>query len=84
MKIVDNIVSKIGYSNLLHILISALITVFGGLFPFPGIMFGVLMAIIIGICKEKLDTVFDWNDFRYDLFGILLGTVMWLVSFLLV
>lgn len=80
MKLVDDIVKKIGVSNLLHVLVSALIVTCGGLFPFPGIMVGIIIAVILGIGKEKLDTKFDINDIKYDLIGIGGGLCVWLIS----
>ena len=80
MKLVDDIVKKVGASNLLHVLISALIVIWGGLFPFPGILVGIILAIIVGVGKEKLDTKFDLNDLKFDFIGIGIGFGMWLIS----
>lgn len=80
MKLVDDFVKKVGASNLLHVLISALIVTWGGMFPFPGILVGIILAIIVGVGKEKMDTKFDLNDLKFDFIGIGIGFVMWLVS----
>jgi len=82
MKLVDDIVKKVGVYNLLHVLVSALIVTCGGLFSFPGIIVGIIIAIILGIGKEKLDTKFDINDIKYDLIGIGIGFGVWLISFI--
>lgn len=83
MKLVDKFVNKIGYSNLLHVLISALITAYGGMFAFPGIFIGAALALLIGIGKEKLDNTFDMADFRYDLIGTTLSVFVWVIVYLL-
>lgn len=80
MKLVDDIVKKVGVYNLLHVLVSALIVTCSGLFSFPGIIVGIIIAIVLGIGKEKLDTKFDINDIKYDLIGIGIGFGVWLIS----
>lgn len=83
MKFVNDLVSKVGVDKVLHLLVSALITAWGGMFAFPGIIVSAIIAVAIGYFKEKADEVFDKEDFKFDLYGIGVGLGMWFISCIL-
>ena len=82
MKIVDKLLSKIGTDKVLHFCTGSAISSFTALSILPAIqtcgssivvapLFGTIVSTIIGMIKEKLDTVFD----EKDLLATVLGSV---------
>lgn len=85
MKIVDDIVNKIGVDRLLHFLIGALATsILSPLGLLCTIIMGCLITLL-NLFKEKyFDTKFDWIDLKWCAYGALITiTVNVIIHFLL-
>lgn len=78
MKIVNNILGKIGVDKMLHFAFGGWIT---AKFCESGIILaaviGILLVGIASIIKERLDEKFDWKDIAAAMLGGLLELVSW-------
>ena len=78
MKIVNNILDKIGVDKMLHFAFGGWIT---AKFCESGILLlaviGILLVGIVSILKERLDEKFDWKDIAAAMLGGLLELVSW-------
>ena len=80
MKIVNNILDKIGVDKMLHFAFGGWIT---AKFCESGIILaaviGILFVGIVSIIKERLDGKFDWKDIAAAMLGGLLELVSWYI-----
>lgn len=78
MKIVNNILDKIGVDKMLHFAFGGWIT---AKFCESGILLlaviGILFCGIVSIIKERLDEKSDWKDIAAAMLGGLLELVSW-------
>lgn len=80
MKIVNNILDKIGVDKMLHFAFGGWIT---AKFCESGILLlaviGILFCGIVSIIKERLDGKFDWKDIAAAMLGGVVELVTWYI-----
>lgn len=93
MKIVNDVLDKVGIDKILHFLggglISSLIIIFGAALNISQIisfLIGFIIVFVLSIIKEFLDDKFDWIDILAAMIGTLLSITViglgLLISFL--
>lgn len=79
MKLIDNIIEKIGSDKVLHFLGGGWITSIFSPFGWIGIIIGIAVTIILSFIKEQfLDSFFDWKDIYAACIGGGISVVIYL------
>ena len=79
MKLIDNIIEKIGTDKALHFLGGGWITSIFSPFGWIGIIIGIAVTIILSFIKEQfLDSFFDWKDICAASIGSVISVLIYL------
>lgn len=76
MKLIDNLVNKYGYSNILHVVIAALILSYFCFCGLYSMIIGNVVTFGLLVVKEKLDTWVNKEDIKYGVYGMILTDVI--------
>lgn len=84
MKLLDNVIEKIGVDKVLHFLGGGWLTSIFSPFGWVGIIIGIAVTIILSFIKELfLDSFFDWKDICAACIGGGVSVVIYLIIVLI-
>ena len=79
MKLLDDVIEKVGIDKVLHFLGGGWITSMFSPFGWVGIIIGIVITIILSFIKEQfLDSFFDWKDICAAFIGSVISVLIYL------